>query len=219
MSSYVASAQGLQLAMVEAGDQQSSGSCTSKAGLSSGRLHVSKICTGTPSGVLSGGSFVVGSVGGGESGNDSVAAAVMSEVFPTPSSPITQTRTGGLMPTILPPTVSRHQASKGLRGSPVRGAKQGPFKCRQAKNLLSRYVPVSRHVRPFIRQAVWLAAWHASALHVALSTAAAAAASSPRNVINASWTVLRRPGHPVVMVGVLSPRLLGLHGELGYGDI
>ena len=73
---------------------------TSSVDLSSGLLDVSKICTGTPSGVLSGGSFVVGRTRTGVSGNDSVAAAVMREVFPTPSSPMTQTRTGGLVPTI-----------------------------------------------------------------------------------------------------------------------
>lgn len=39
---------------------------------------------GTPSGVASAGSLVGGSTGGGESGNDSVAAAVIRLVLPTP---------------------------------------------------------------------------------------------------------------------------------------
>ena len=46
--------------------------------------------TGTPSGVVSAGSLAGGSTGGGWSGKVSVAAAVMSEVLPTPSSPTTQ---------------------------------------------------------------------------------------------------------------------------------
>ena len=78
---------------------------TSKVGRSSARLDVSEIWTGTPSGVLSGGSFVTGSTGGGESGNDSVAAAVMRLVLPTPSSPMTQTRTGFLLRLSIPPII------------------------------------------------------------------------------------------------------------------
>lgn len=70
---------------------------TSSEERSSARLDVSESCIGTPSGVQSGGSFVTGSTGGGESGKDSVAAAVMRLVLPTPSSPMTQIRTGCLL--------------------------------------------------------------------------------------------------------------------------
>ena len=61
----------------------------SKACLSSGRELVSTITTGTPSGVVSPGSLEGGSTGGGCSGKVSVDAAVISEVFPTPESPMT----------------------------------------------------------------------------------------------------------------------------------
>ena len=61
--------------------------------LSSGRELVSVITTGTPSGVVSAGSWAGGSTGGGRSGKVSVAAAVMSDVLPQPSSPTTAMRT------------------------------------------------------------------------------------------------------------------------------
>lgn len=44
---------------------------------------------GMVSGMVSGGSLVGGRTGGGRSGKDSVAAAMMREVLPTCSSPIT----------------------------------------------------------------------------------------------------------------------------------
>lgn len=49
---------------------------------------------GTPSGVASAPILVGGRTGGGLSGNDSVAAAVMSDVLPTCESPTTHTLTG-----------------------------------------------------------------------------------------------------------------------------
>ncbi len=57
---------------------------TSSDVFSSSRLQVSMMTMGTPSGVASACSRVGGSTGGGESGKDSVAAAVMRLVLPTP---------------------------------------------------------------------------------------------------------------------------------------
>lgn len=73
---------------------------SSRLALSSGREEVSTRTMGTPSGVVSCASLVGGNTGGGCSGKDSVAAAVMSEDLPTPASPTTTILTGfaGLIP-------------------------------------------------------------------------------------------------------------------------
>ncbi len=72
---------------------------SSRFALSSGREEVSTRTMGTPSGVVSCASLVGGNTGGGCSGKDSVAAAVMREDLPTPASPTTTILTGftGLM--------------------------------------------------------------------------------------------------------------------------
>ena len=66
---------------------------TSSAGLSSGRDDVSVMINETPSGVASALNLVAGSTGGGLSGKDSVAAAVIRDVLPTCESPTTHTLT------------------------------------------------------------------------------------------------------------------------------
>ena len=68
-------------------------SAASVAARSSSRLDVSTIVRGTPSGVASAGNRVGGWQGGGDIANVSVAAAVMSAVFPTRGSPATTTVT------------------------------------------------------------------------------------------------------------------------------